>query len=241
MKVLILAGGRGKRLNQVSEDKNKCMFSVKDKPLIEYSLNCAINTNASQIIIVVGYKAEGIINTFGNKFHGKPIEYAIQPEQKGLVHAIECAREAIGEEDFMLMLGDELLINPNHQDMIELFEKEKLFGVCGVVMVNNKDLITKTYAITQDNDGRMRRLIEKPLRPINNIMGTGNCIFRNEILSYINRTPVNPKRGERELPDLIQCAIDDNNTVKSFVICDRYTNINSEEEIKNLNSYFAHL
>jgi len=75
---------------------------------------------------------------------------------------------------------------------------------------------------------------------MNNIMGTGNCIFKNEILSYIKQTPINQKRGEKELPDLIQCAIDDGNIIKLFVICDNYFNINSPEELKRMNSYFAH-
>ena len=75
---------------------------------------------------------------------------------------------------------------------------------------------------------------------MNNIMGTGNCIFNSEIFSYINQTPINQKRGEKELPDLIQCAIDEGNIVKSFKICDHYVNINAPEEIKKAESYFAH-
>jgi dTDP-glucose pyrophosphorylase len=76
---------------------------------------------------------------------------------------------------------------------------------------------------------------------MNNIMGTGNCIFKNEIFSYISHTPINQKRGEKELPDLIQCAIDEGNIVKSFKICDHYVNVNIPEEIKRAESYFAHL
>jgi len=240
MKALILAGGRGERLGAVSDDQNKCMLKIRDKPLIEYSLDCAIYAEISEIIIVVGYKAEEIINTYGNRYNGKPIKYVIQHEQKGLVHAIECAREAIGKKDFMLMLGDEFMINPRHQLMIDIFKKENLFGICGVVIVEDMDSIKKTYSVIQSENNRIYRLIEKPSKPMNNIMGTGNCIFRNEILSYINQTPINQKRGEKELPDLIQCAIDEGNIVKSFKICGHYVNINSPEEIKKAESYFAH-
>lgn len=241
MKALILAGGRGKRLGGTCDEKNKCMISINGKPLIEYSLDCVIQTNLSEIIIVVGYKAEEIINTYGNRYKGKTIKYVIQSEQKGLVHAIECAREAIGKEDFMLLLGDELLINPEHQEMIDIFEKENLFGICGVVMVDDINLIKKTYAVIQSEENRIFRLVEKPSKPMNNIMGTGNCIFRNEILPYIDQTPINQKRVEKELPDLIQCAIDEGNIVKSFVICDSYLNINSKDELKEAKSYFVHL
>lgn len=241
MKALILAGGRGKRLDKVSEGQNKCMVDIKGKPLIEYSLDCAVKTDIKEIVIVVGYKAEDIINTYGNRYNGKPIKYVIQHEQKGLVHAIECAQNAIGREDFMLMLADELLVSPKHSQMLKKYEEENLFGICGVMLVKNKDLIKKTYAVIQGEDDRIYRLIEKPSRPMNNIMGTGNCIFKNEIFSYIDQTPINQKREEKELVDLIQCAIDEGNIVKSFVICDHYVNVNSEEELKEAESYFAHL
>lgn len=241
MKALILAGGRGQRIGDISNDKNKCMIEINGKPLIEYSLECAVRTIITEIVILVGHKAEEIINRYGNSYNGKPIKYVIQSEQKGLVHALECAKEAIGKEDFMLMLGDELMINPQHQEMIDTFRKKDFFGICGIVVVENTDLIKKTYSVIQSEDKRIYRLIEKPSKPMNNIMGTGNCIFKNEIFSYVSQTPINQKRQEKELPDLIQCTIDEGNIVKSFKICDHYVNVNIPEEIKKAESYFAHI
>jgi len=241
MKALILAAGRGKRLGKISQEKNKCMIEIKGKPLLTYGLDCAVQTDISEIIIVVGYQAEEIINTFGNNYQGKRIRYVFQPEQKGLVHAIECAKEALGKEDFILMLGDELMIKPKHQEMIKKYREENLFALCGMMRVEDRNLIKKTYAAIQTEDGRIFRLIEKPNKPMNNLMGTGNCILKNEILSYIPQTPINQKRGEKELVDLIQCAIDEGETVKSFLICDQYFNVNSQQEIEEAKSYFAHL
>ena len=231
MKALILAGGRGKRLKEVSEDKNKCMVEVQGKPLIQHSLDWASKTDISGIVIVVGYMAEQIMNAYGDEYNEKPIKYVIQKEQKGLIHAIECAKEVIDKEDFMLMLGDELMMRPKHSEMIRRYYDEDIFGLCGVVVVDDKNLIKKTYSIIQGEDNKIIRLVEKPNNPINNIMGTGNCIFKNEIFSYIPKTPINQKRGEKELPDLIQCVIDDGKIVKSFVICDQYFNLNLKEDI----------
>lgn len=122
--------------------------------------------------------------------------------------------------------------------MIENFRNENLFAVCGIVIEKNKAKIRRTYSIMQSDDGRIHRLIEKPKNPLNNLKGTGNCVFKNEIFSYIDQTPVNQQRGEKELPDLIQCAIDDGKDVRSFIICDRYTNINSEEELREAELHF---
>ncbi len=240
MKALILAAGRGKRLKKKTGNQNKCMLEIKGKPLIECNLDNAVNTDVDDIIIVVGYRAEDIINKYGNRYRSKRIKYVIQHEQRGLVDAIECSRRMMDGSDFMLMLGDELMVNPRHKAFVEKYNEGKLFGLCGVVMVQDKDLIKKTYALIQDKDDVIYRLIEKPANPINNIMGTGNCIFRNDIFDYIERSPINQVRGEKELPDLIQCAIDDGHTIKYFIICDRYINVNFPEEIDKASSYFKH-
>lgn len=233
MKALILAGGSGSRLNKITKEQNKCMLRFKNKPLVEYSLENAVRAGVKEIVLVVGYRATDIINYFGNKYNGIRIIYVIQLEQRGLVHAIECARGKIGDTDFILFLGDEILIKPSHQDMIRRFKEESLFIVCGVVVVDDISQIRKTYSIIQNNENnQVYRLIEKPRRPFNNIMGTGNCIFRNEIFEYIKYTPINQQRKEKELPDLIQCAVDDGKIVKALSIGDGYINVNTAEDLK---------
>lgn len=233
MKALILAGGRGKRLNEVSATRNKCMLDLNDRPLIEHSLTNAIAAGVGEIIILVGYKAEDIINAYGISYEGKRIRYVIQGEQRGLVHAIECSEGALDGDDFFLLLGDEVLANSRHAEMVSSFlQDEGVFGICGVVRQPNREEIRKTYSVVEDGEHRIFRLVEKPRRPLNDLMGTGNCVFRNALLSYIARTPINQERAERELPDLIQCAIDEGEVVRSFVICEKYVNINSEVELQ---------
>ncbi|MBF0318699.1 MAG: nucleotidyltransferase family protein [Nitrospirae bacterium] len=227
MKALLLAGGRGNRINELSAAHNKCMINIGGRPVIEYALERAVDTEVDEIVLVVGYKAEEIINAYGNIYKGTPIKYVIQWEQKGLVHAMECARDTIAGEDFLLLLGDELMVNPRHRQMIEEFNSSGVFGVCGILWVENTDLIKRTYTMIKDGTGRIYRLVEKPRTPLNNYMGTGSCVFKNEIFEYAAVTPIHHQRKEKELPDLIQCAIDDGKTVKSFDICDRYANINS--------------
>ena len=56
--------------------------------------------------------------------------------------------------------------------------------------------------------------------------------WKNQIFEYVPYTPIHHVRKEKELPDFIQCAIDDGNIVRSFMICDNYTNINTKEDIE---------
>lgn len=237
MKALILAGGRGKRMEELSDNQNKCMLTIRGKSLIEYSLDNATEIDeVAEIVIVVGYRAENIINRFGTIYRGVRISYVIQPEQRGLVHAMECARDYIDGEDFFLFLADEVIIGGRHRAMMNLFRNEALFCVCGVYPQPNLEMIKRTYAVIHGPDNRIYRLVEKPRKPFNHIMGTGNVLFRGTIFDYIDVTPINPSRQEKELPDLIQCAVDDGEIVKLFDICETYINVNSPEEMKAVES-----
>jgi len=232
MKAVVLAGGRGKRLKETTNSSNKCMLEIDNKPVLEYNLDRALEMDIDEIVMVVGYRAEDIINRYGTSRNGVRIRYVIQWEQRGLVHAIECSKDAIERDDFFLLLGDEVLINSRHKEMIREFIDSGLFTACGVCVQQDKSKIGRTYAVLANDDDKVFRLIEKPKKPLNSLQGTGNCIFKNEILRYIERTPIHPERGEKELPDLIQCAVDDGQLVKIFHICDAYTNVNSIEDLK---------
>lgn len=240
MKALVLAAGRGNRLNELSKDQNKCMIKIRGRHLIEHNLDSALDVDFDEIVIVVGYKAETIINLLGNNYKGRAIKYVIQNEQNGLVHAIESAQQSINGDDFFLMLGDEMLFNPRNLAMIQEFKKNKdIFGICGIVKVSDRNQIKKTYTIIQSPKNDIYRLIEKPRHPLNDFQGTGHCVFRNQIYDYIKYTPIHHERNEKELPDLIQCAIDDAMTIKAFMICDKYTNVNTHEDIKIAEDFFS--
>lgn len=233
MKALILAGGRGSRLNEFTKNMNKSMIKLFEKPLIEYNLNHAVESGVSEIVIVVGYKKEEIINYIGKDYRGIPVNYTIQKEQKGLVNAIECAREKLGNSDFILMLGDEIIPEAKMKEMIKKFKDEELFAVCGVVNEKDKFSVGKTYSAMINERGRVFRLIEKPKVMIYDIKGTGHCVLKNEILDYIERTPISANRGEKELVDLIQVAIDDGKKVYVQRISKNgYVNINTKEDFE---------
>jgi dTDP-glucose pyrophosphorylase len=233
MKALIAAAGRGTRLRNSALGSNKCMRMLGGRHLIEYSLDSAVKSRVDEIVVVVGHQAESIINTFGIAYRDIRVCYVLQRELTGLVSAMECAREALEGEDFMLLLGDEIVWDPRPDEMIQYFEAEKLFVLCGVTVTPDWDQVKKTYAVLYNPyENYIYRLVEKPRKPVNSYMGTGNCVFRNGIFDYIARTPVNHIRGEKELPDLIQCAIDEGNPVKLYPVGSRYVNINTENDVQ---------
>ncbi len=231
MKALILAGGRGSRLNEFTKEKNKSLIQIFERPIIEYNLIEALEAGVKEIIIVIGYKGEEIKKYFGKEYKGIPIKYVLQKEQRGVVHAIECAKEALEDSDFLLMLADEIVPESKTKEMIKKFKKENLFAVCGIIYERDKTSIGKTYSAMANEKNRIFRLIEKPKVVINKIKGTGHCILKNEMLDYIERTPINANRGERELVDWIQVAVDDGKEVYVYPISRiGYVNVNTKED-----------
>ncbi len=232
MQALILAAGRGKRVHNLSQFQNKCMIPLHGKPVLEFHLEQAAHLGVQEIILTVGYLAESITNLFGNNFRGVPIRYVHQEKQQGLVHAIEVASPFV-HDDFILMLGDEYFIKPNHAGLVNYFKDKKLFGVCGVVEEADPESIRKTYALMLGENQRIHRLIEKPRKPVNEIKGTGVCVFKNTILDYIQFTPVHYLRKEKELPGLIQEAVDDGEEIFCFPVAEKYFNINQIEDLED--------
>jgi dTDP-glucose pyrophosphorylase len=238
MKALILAAGKGSRIRNYLKNTNKTLIKINGCYLLENSINYAINAGVSEIIIVVGHNSEEITKFFGSHFGQTAIQYVYQHQQLGVVHAIECAKAAINGEDFILMLGDEVLINSCDHKMVKEFnEDKKIFCICGFNLVEDIEAVKKTYSILCNDKMVISKLIEKPLSPYNNYQGTGHCVFDNSIYDFIDSTPINEIRNQKELPALIQNAINAGKDVRAFKICDQYFNINTINDLDMLKEW----
>jgi len=232
MKALILAGGCGKRIGEFNIPRHKCLLEVNGKRVMDFSLEAAARLGVQEIVMVIGYLAETIIRAYGGCYKGIPVVYAVQQEQQGLVHAMACGRQALNHSDFCLFLGDEVLIAADHRAMVQTFFREEAFAVCGMVPTENLDWVRKNYSIRFDPaTRRISQLVEKPANPFNAFIGTGNCVFKNEVFAYIDAMPVDARTGNKELAALIQCAIDDGGKIfcHSFSAA-TYVNVNTPED-----------
>jgi NDP-sugar pyrophosphorylase family protein len=234
MKALILASGKEEGIQDEEEPLNSCMRMFRGKHLIQYSLDSAILSKTEEILIVVGYGAETIINAFGITYRDIRVKYVLQKEPHGPLDAMLQAREALEDDDFILFQGDEIVRDPYPYEMIENFYEQDLFVECGVVQVLDTQIIGNTYGVIYDPyDYRVYRIVDKPRRPINSFMGTGICVFKNSIVEYLDQTYMHQPLQGRELPDLVQCAIDDGYPVKLFVIGSGYVDVHKIDDLHN--------
>ncbi|HRZ18872.1 MAG TPA: sugar phosphate nucleotidyltransferase [Methanofastidiosum sp.] len=236
MKALVLAA---ENENRFKSHTSKCMVDVNGHPLIDYVLDGIVDTDINEILIVIGYRGDSIINHVGSRYKGKKVGYIYQNDPRGIVHAIDKASCCFDRGDFMLMLADEFMEAPRQKQMIKEFYESDSFVLCGICKVEDLELIKNNYTVEYGPKGNIFKLIEKPSEPFNNDLGTGVIIFNNSICNYIGETPINPIRKEKDLVDLIQCAINDHKKVKSFNICDHYFNINTPEDLQSLQAYLS--
>lgn len=103
---LILAGGLGTRLSSVVSDRPKVLAHVNGRPFLSYLLDQLVNAGFRDVILCIGYKAEMIRETFGNRYKKLTIRYSMEPEPLGTGGALRYAIPMIEKEIILVMNGD---------------------------------------------------------------------------------------------------------------------------------------
>ena len=214
MKAVVLAAGEGTRLRPLTEDKPKGMVEVDEKPLLTHCFDQLADLGAEEFVVVVGYMKEVIIEHYGDSYEGIPITYAHQREQNGLAHALLTVEEYI-DEDFMLMLGDNIF-DANLQDVVRRQREDRADAAFLVEEVPWED--AGRYGVCETNAyGEITDVVEKPDEPTSNLVMTGFYTFTPEIFHACHLVqPSN--RGEYEISEAIDLLIQSGRTIDAIQI-----------------------
>lgn len=234
MQQVILAAGKGSRLN--AQETNKCLVKVHGKRLIEYNLELSKYINASEILIIVGYNKEYIMEYIGDSYNGIPVKYIIQEPQLGIAHGVLKASSNI-YDSFFMCLSDEILISPKIHEQMDFFNNYKADCVCGVVK-DNVENIQKAYTVNLTKENTIKQIIEKPKEPYNCFKGTGYCMMGHIMLDCLASLHKNQYRGEYEMGDWINLAIKKKYKCFAYEIGQADFNINETVDLKNAEKFF---
>ena len=212
MQAVVLAAGKGTRLQPLTEDKPKVLVEVNGTPLIQDVFDNLIDAGADDLVVVVGYKAEQIIDYFGDTYRDVPITYTHQREQLGLAHAILRAEPHI-EGEFMLMLGDNIF-RGNLEEVANRQREDRADAAFLVEEVPFEE--ASRYGVLNTNEyGEVIEVVEKPDDPPSNLVMTGFYTFTPAIFHACHL--VQPSdRGEYELPDAIDLLIQSGRTIDAI-------------------------
>ncbi|WP_265112385.1 UTP--glucose-1-phosphate uridylyltransferase AglF [Halosolutus halophilus] len=212
MQAVVLAAGKGTRLRPHTEDKPKVLVEVDGRPIIEDAFDNLLEIGVDELIVVVGYLKEQIINRYGDEYEGVPITYAHQREQLGLAHAILQAKPHV-DGDFMLMLGDNVF-RANLADVVNRQQEDRADAAFLVEQVPYEE--ASRYGVLDTNEyGEIVKVVEKPDDPPSNLVMTGFYTFTPAIFHACHL--VQPSdRGEYELPAAIDLLIQSGRTIDAI-------------------------
>ncbi|MBI4758777.1 MAG: glucose-1-phosphate thymidylyltransferase [Chloroflexi bacterium] len=204
MKGLILSGGKGTRLRPLTYTGAKQLVPVANKPVLFYAIEDLVEAGITDIGIVVGDTRDQIQAAVGDGSRfGARVTYIVQEAPLGIAHGVKIARDFLGEERFVLFLGDNFI----RDGIVSLVESFRCNAVnCQILLA--KDPNPQRFGVVQlAPDGSVVRLVEKPKEFVSDLALVGIYMFDRHIFEAIAR--IRPSwRGELEITEAIQALID---------------------------------
>lgn len=232
MKGVVLAGGTGSRLRPITHTGPKQLVPVANTPVLQYGIKDLRGTGVDEIGVVLGNKGREAIQNFlgdGSDF-GVEITYIVQGNPLGLAHAVGCAREFVGDDDFVVYLGDNIL-KQGIGDLVENFETGDYAAGIALQRVDNPQQFGVAGV---DETGTVKRLVEKPDDPPSHLALIGIYVFSPLIFDAIEG--IEPSwRGELEITDAIQSLLDDGHAIDSHVVEGWWKDTGKPEDIIEAN------
>ncbi|MEA2479175.1 MAG: hypothetical protein QOJ07_1097 [Thermoleophilaceae bacterium] len=156
-KVVVMAGGEGRRLRPLTEDVPKPMLTVGDRPLLETVLGQVRESGFHRVLLAVGYRADVIEDHFGDGTgFGLDIDYIREEQPLGSAGALQLVREQL-DEPFIVMNAD-LLTNVNLGALLRYHHEESNVVTIGV----RQYVLQVPYGVVDMDGGEVTGLREKP-------------------------------------------------------------------------------
>jgi NDP-sugar pyrophosphorylase family protein len=206
---VILAAGKGTRMAPFSQRFPKPLLPICNRPILEYQIEYMKRAGVREIIIVIGHLGYAIARHFGDgDALGVKIRYVEQEETLGIAHAMGRLEPYI-TSPFLLFLGDIFFITEDLSVMIDLLLERRASAVLAVKEEKDPEAIKRNFAVILNEEGYVKRVIEKPRYVTNSLKGCGLYLFDLHIFDAIRRTPRTAMRDEYEITDAIQILVDD--------------------------------
>ncbi len=211
MRGLILSGGKGTRLRPLTYTNAKQLIPVANKPVLFRVIESIRDAGIVDIGIVIGDTGDQVRAAVEESglYDNLNIQFIPQDEPLGLAHAVKIAHDFLGDERFVMFLGDNVIqggISPlisdfanhpewNSQIVLKAVKDARQFGVAKLA-----------------ENGNIEYLIEKPANPPSNLALVGIYMFDHHVFTAIDN--IQPSaRGELEITHAIQWLIDNNYVV----------------------------
>ena len=213
MKGLILSGGKGSRLYPLTYSNAKQLIPVANKPVLVRVIETIRDAGITDIGIVIGDTGAQIKEAIGRGGQwGVNITYIPQDAPLGLAHAVKIAKDFIGDDRFVMFLGDNV-IEGGISPLISQFADSKWNSQIVLTRIDHPE----QYGVAElGDDGKIIRLVEKPKNPPSDLALVGIYMFDKHIFEAV--AGIKPSwRGELEITDAIQWLVDHKFSVHPYI------------------------
>jgi len=239
MKGVVPAAGKGERLEPLTLAMPKELIRVGHKPVIEHVIDNLKACDVRDVLVITGWKKGAVLDYLGSGERlGVNIYYRVQDEQKGIAHAVNQARDWIGDEDFTVIYGDNYFKPPENISKAVEFHRKK--GALATLVLHPVKDPTRFGIVKVDQDGKVLAMIEKPsleeAEPYKtdgvyyNIAGL--VILNPKIFEYIDKTPPG-RNNEIQMTDAIELMRKDGHPVYGFIFEGIRYDIGTFESLKD--------
>ncbi|MEY2462695.1 MAG: glucose-phosphate thymidylyltransferase, partial [Acidimicrobiaceae bacterium] len=228
MKGLILSGGAGTRLRPITHTSAKQLVPVANKPILFYGIEDMAEAGIVDIGIVVGETRAEIMEAVGDGSQfGVNVTYIPQDAPLGLAHCVKIAKDFLGDDDFVMYLGDNML----QQGLVEFLERfeadrrqsdeptldgERRPPSAQILLCHVPD--PHRFGVAEvDAEGHVVRLVEKPVDPPSDLALVGVYLFTPAIHEAVDSIAPSD-RGELEITDAIQWLADHGHRVRHEIL-----------------------
>jgi glucose-1-phosphate thymidylyltransferase len=232
LKALVLSGGKGTRLRPLTFTLAKQLIPVANTPILGYVLAQVAETGIVDVGLIVAPETGQYVKEYvkdGAEW-GLRVTY-IPQEPLGLAHAVKTARTFLGEEDFVMCLGDNLQ-GGGIAGLAKKFRRENLDALILLKEVEDP----KMFGVaTLDDKGNVIKLVEKPKLPESNLAIVGTYLFSNKVHQAIEK--IKPSwRNELEITDAVQQMIIMGFRVKAEVLKTWWLDTGKKDDILSANA-----
>ena len=214
VKALVLAGGSGTRLRPITHTSAKQLVPVANKPVLFYGLEAIRDAGITEVGIVVGDTEREIRSAVGSgQAFGLKVTYIRQSAPLGLAHAVLVATDFLGDDDFVMYLGDNFIVG-GITTLVEEFQASR--PDAHIMLTSVAD--PRQFGVAElDGAGQLIGLEEKPEQPKSDLALVGVYLFTPAVHEAVAGLAPSG-RGELEITEAIQWLVRHGRKVTSTII-----------------------